>query len=369
MKNKIQSFIKAQPVLVIAFILAVISIFIVPPDRQYKEYINYTVLIQLFALMTAVAGLRQAGILDKATHLLLTKVSTVRKLSFIMILICWVSSMFLTNDVALITFVPLTLLLFSDIKNENAVILTVIAETTASNLGSMMTPFGNPQNLYIYNAFQLNFVDFVSSAVPVGIFGLVLSLLICLFIPKNKCPAPKKQDFTLNTRNTIVFAVLFLICIVSVFRILPVYVCLISALIAVAVTDIKLLSKVDYALLATFVCFFIFVGNLARISIIQNFFRNIMEGHEIIVSILLSQVISNVPASVMLSGFTEKGKELMLGVDIGGLGTLIASLASLISFQFYRKEYPDKSKKYITVFTLINFIMLFIIGIPADFIW
>lgn len=361
MKNKIISFLKAQPVFTISFIAAVISLFFIPPDKKYFNYINYSVIIQLFSLMTSVAGLRQAGILDKITQKLLNSVKSLRLLGLILVAVCGTASMFLTNDVALITFVPLTLLLFSKIKNDSAVMITVIAETVAANLGSMMTPFGNPQNLFLYNEYNFSITDFLVSVVPVGAVGLVMSLALCFLLPNKKISSSIKENSTYNKYKTSVFFALFILCILTVVRIIPVYVCLVLAFISALITDYKILSKVDYFLLLTFVCFFVFVGNISRIDTIQNFFHNIISGNELIVSIILSQIISNVPAAVMLSGFTENGKVLMLGTDIGGLGTLIASLASLISFQFFKNSYPSKTIKYIGLFSLINFSMLILI--------
>ena len=356
--SRLWKFIKAQPVLAAAFVLAVVTVFIVPPDREYIGYCNRTVLIELFDLMAAVAGLRSVGIFDAATRMILRRTGTVRRLGAVLVLICFFSAMLVTNDVALITFVPLTLLIFRSIGDSRSLILTVVLESAAANLGSMMTPVGNPQNLFLYDKYGLSALTFLKTMLPVGTVGLAAVMLLTLLLPRKACEAPKGGGEKLPRLKTGVYTGLFLLCIAAVFRLVPDWVCLIGALAAVAVCDVKLFAKVDYALLATFVCFFVFVGNIARIDAVSDFFSGILDGRELIVSALLSQVISNVPAAVMLAEFTDKGTQLLLGVDIGGFGTLIASLASLISFQLYRKDEGAQSGRYFLVFTVINFGLL-----------
>lgn len=356
--KKITEFVKAQPVLVTAFTLALITVFIVPPDSQYIGYCNRTVLIQLFCLMTAVSGFRSIGVFENMTGFLLKKAGNIRFLGIIFILICFFTSMLVTNDVALLTFVPLTLMVYSRINDEKSRILTIVLETVSANLGSMITPFGNPQNLYIYDMYKLSTGDFFRTMLPLGIASLVILILLCLLLPKTSCTAETSVKTDVSKLHLWTYLILFVMCLLTVFRVVPDWVCLIIAIGSALALDKKLLLKVDYCLLATFLCFFVFVGNIARIDAVSNFFSGILNGRELIVSVLLSQVISNVPASVMLSGFTQNGTELLLGVNIGGLGTVIASLASLISFQFYRSSDGAKSGKYMLIFSLVNFGML-----------
>ncbi len=356
--NKVLRFIKAQPVLAAAFLLAVATVFIVPPDKEYLGYCNRTVLIELFALMAAVAGLRSAGIFDAATRAILRRTGNVRRLGAVLTLICFFSAMLVTNDVALITFVPLTLLIYKGIGDKRCLILTVVLETAAANLGSMMTPIGNPQNLFLYDKYGLTAMTFVRTLLPVGAVGLAAVMGLTLLLPKKKCEAPDSKGEKPPVIKTAVFTGLFLLCIAAVFRLVPDWSCLVGAVIAAAVCDRKVFAKVDYALLATFVCFFIFVGNIARIDAVSSFFSRILDGRELIVSAALSQFISNVPAAVMLAEFTGNGTQLLLGVDIGGFGTIIASLASLISFQLYRRDEGAETGRYFLVFTVINFALL-----------
>jgi Na+/H+ antiporter NhaD/arsenite permease-like protein len=354
----LRKFVKAQPVLVISLLLAVATMFIIPPDKEYIGYCNRTVLIELFALMAAVAGLRSIGIFDKLTKVLLSKTGTVRRLGAVLTLICFFSAMLVTNDVALITFVPLTLLIFSSINDSKSLILTVVLETAAANLGSMMTPVGNPQNLFLYDKYGLTAMTFLKTMLPVGAVGLAAVMGLTLLLPNDKCKAPESKDAEIPKLKAAVYTGLFIVCIAAVFRLIPDWVCLIAAVAAAVICDIKLLGKVDYALLATFVGFFVFVGNIARIEAVSDFFSRILAGRELISGALLSQVISNVPAAVMLAEFTDNGTQLLLGVDIGGFGTLIASLASLISFQIYRKDAKAQTGRYFAVFSVINFALL-----------
>lgn len=351
-------FVKSQPVLVIAFIAAVVTMFFVPPDGEYVGYINRTVLIELFALMIAVAGFRSVGIFDRASEIMLKKAGTARRITLVLVLLCFFSSMLVTNDVALITFVPLSLMIFGAAKDERLRIRAIVLETAAANLGSMLTPVGNPQNLYIYDEYKLTAMDFVRTMLPSGIVSLAVLVLLTFIIPPEKCEAPAEKKTAFSAAPIIGYSVLFAACLLTVFRVLPDWACLIAAVAAALIFDYKLLLKADYALLATFVFFFVFVGNISRIGAVNDFFRGILDGNELVISLLLSQVISNVPAAVMLAGFTDKGTELLLGVDIGGLGTIIASLASLISFQFYRKTTTARAGLYLLTFTWISLILL-----------
>lgn len=350
-------FLKSQPVLAAAFAAALVTVFIIPPDKEYIGYVNRTVLIQLFSLMLAVAGMRSIGVFERATQLLLEKAGTVRRLGLVFVIICFISSMLVTNDVALITFVPLTLLTFEGISQKN-LILTIVLETVAANLGSMLTPIGNPQNLFLYDHYKLSADVFIRQTAPIGLFSLVLLIGLTFILPKEKCAVPQRKENTMDKMRLSVYSALFAVCLLTVLRAVPDRVCLICAVAAALILDRKLLLKVDYPLLATFLCFFIFVGNIGRVEAVREFFSQILTGRELIVSVGLSQVISNVPAAVMLSGFTDNGTKLLLGVNIGGLGTLIASLASLISFQFYRRSEGAGTGKYMLVFTAVNLGML-----------
>ena len=298
------------------------------------------------------------GLFENIASFLLRKAGNIRRLGLIFMLICFFSSMLVTNDVALLTFVPLTLMVYSKISDEKSRIITIVLETAAANLGSMITPFGNPQNLYIYDMYKLSVGDFFRTMLPTGVASLVMLTMLCFLLPVTQFDAETSEKKSIPKLPLIINTALFVLCLLTVFRVVPHAICLLATVILV---PMKQLEKVDYCLLATFVCFFVFVGNIARIETVSTFFSEILNGREVIVSALLSQVISNVPASVMLSGFTDNGTALLLGVNLGGLGTVIASLASLISFQFYRNSDGAKSGKYMLVFSLVNFGMLVVL--------
>lgn len=365
MTGKIKKFCQSQPVLVIAFAAAVVTMFIIPPDREYLSYCSRTVLIQLFCLMTAVAGFRSIGLFETATGYLLKRAGNLRRLGLIFVMTCYFTSMLVTNDVALITFVPLTLLAYSRINDERSRILTIVLETAAANLGSMVTPFGNPQNLYIFDMYSLTLGDFFRTMLPAGVVSLIILILLCMLLPKSPCTAEAAVSEPVPKLHLASYFVLFILCLLTVFRAVPDWICLIAAVVTALLLNYKLLFKVDYGLLATFVCFFVFVGNFARIDAVRDFFSSVLKGREVIVAALLSQGISNVPAAVMLSGFTEKGRELLLGVNIGGMGTVIASLASLISFQYYRKAENAQPLKYMLIFSVTGFAMLALLLVLA----
>ena len=359
--NRLKALFRAQPVLVIAFCAALVTVFFIPPDGAYAGYINRTVLIQLFGLMTAVAGVRSVGLFDAVTDALLIRAGNVRRLGCILMLICFFSSMLVTNDVVLLTFVPMTLLVFRRIPDEKSRILTVVLETAAANLGSMLTPVGNPQNLFLYDRYRLTAGEFLRVLLPYGVLSLICLMLLCLLLPRTPCEAGKPEKRTLPRGKTAAYLALFLVCLLCVFRLIPDWAVLIVAVGTALAVDRSLLKKVDYALLATFVCFFVFVGNVARAEAVSSLLRRLLAGRELAVSVLLSQGISNVPAAVMLAGFTENGKALLLGANLGGLGTMIASLASLISFQFYRKAEGAQTGRYFRSFTAVNFGLLVVL--------
>lgn len=355
-------FCKSQPVFVAAFILAVVTMFIIPPDENYIGYCNFAVLCELFGLMIAVAGLRGAGLSERLTSTLLKHSGDLRKLSLIFILTCFFSSMLITNDVALITFVPLTLAAYEGTDDERSRIMTVVLETVAANLGSMMTPVGNPQNLYIFDEFGLTALQFVQTMLPAGALSLVMIILLSFLIPRSPCgTGHEKPEHEISAPFAAVYGALFIVCMLAVFKVIPYYICVPAAAAAALFTDKKLLLKADYSLLATFLCFFVFVGNISRIGDVSRFMSEAVAGREVLVSALLSQGISNVPAAVMLSGFTENGTALLAGVNIGGLGTPIASMASLISLQFYRGSGNSRTGRYLAVFSAVNFGMLIIL--------
>ena len=356
--KKIKEFLKNETVLCAAFVLAVISMFITPPSADYLGYIDYSVIAVLFCLMVTVQGFGKTGLFDFLSKKLAGRFKSSRALSAALTLLCFFMAMLITNDVALLTFVPLTLALFKG--REKILIRCVVLETAAANLGSMATPIGNPQNLFIYSHYEYSPSEFFARMIPISLISLLILMLSVIFIPNEKISHGEAYVKFTPTRNFFIYAVIFAVCVCTVARILDYRICLLITLIAALIFDRKILVKPDYALLATYVCFFIFVGNISSVPAVKEFISGILSGREMIVSCALSQIISNVPCALMLSGFisAENANALLIGVNIGGMGTLIASLASLISFKLYSRSEGAKKGRFFAEFTIYNFAVL-----------
>ncbi len=359
-------FCKKEFLVIIAVTAAGISCLFVPVTN-YVDYINTDTIGLLFCLMIAVAGFRECGLLTWVSQKLLgggTPKS--RRTGTVLIFISFFSSMLFTNDVALIAFVPITAALFRNCPGTMIYVVTV--QTAAANLGSMLTPFGNPQNLYLYDRYQMSPEEFFGATLPVTAVSGALILLLCLFIKNEPLGRERNGGAVIrDKRYLMLYTVLFVLCLLAVFGVLDVIVVFASVCAVAAIIDMRLFTAVDYGLLATFAFFFIFVGNMQNIEAVREFVTKLVEGREMLASAAVSQVISNVPAAFMLSGFTENARALVLGTNIGGLGTLIASLASLISFRIYLETDEAKPVRYVGVFSLVNFALLIIIFAFAYF--
>ncbi len=384
LRERLKEFWKKETVFCISFLLAAASLLAVPVDRGYLAYPDYRTLALLFCLMMVVAGFQSLGIFTLLGKLLLRKAGSSRGISILLVLLCFFCSMIITNDVTLITFVPFTLLVFRMVHREERVLKIVVLETIAANLGSMATPIGNPQNIYLYSVSGMGMKAFLLAVLPYAGISLVL-LLVALFVEKDEPLAgaadgledkssgsqdksPGSQDGIAMRRmltGAVPYLLLLLLSLLVVFRILPYGVALIATAVVVFVVNRRLYRSLDWFLLLTFLCFFIFIGNMKRIPEVSDFLMTVLEGRELWLGILVSQVISNVPAAILLSGFTDHFAPLLTGVNLGGLGTLIASLASLISFRFYAREYPDQKGKFLGVFTLWNVGFLLILMAAA----
>ncbi|MBQ7956729.1 MAG: citrate transporter [Clostridia bacterium] len=355
--QNVKSFIKNEIVLVLSFVLAVISCFLVVPNKGYIDYIDFKTLVLLFSLMAVTAGLNKIGVFKLLAEKLLKYVKRFSALSIVLCLLCFFSSMLITNDVALITFVPFTLLILNLTDKKDKAIILITLETVAANLGSMATPIGNPQNLYLFSKYEMGMSDFFSAILPFAGLSLVLIVVSALFTGKEKIEiANENTEFKADIR-IIIYSVLFVVALLSVFRVVHFLVLLGITLASVLVFDRKIFKNIDYSLLLTFVFLFIFIGNLGNIPAVNSFLKNVVAEKEIAVGIISSQAFSNVPAAILLSNFTNNVKDLLVGVNLGGLGTLIASMASLISFKLVAKE-GINVKKYILVFTLVNIAFL-----------
>ena len=364
------NFLKNETVFCVSLVMAVLSAFFVRPDREYLAYPDYRTLALLFCLMIIVAGFQSKGVFRMMGQGLLSYAGSVRGLSAIMVLLCFFCSMVITNDVTLITFVPFTILVFRMVGKESRIVRLVVLETVAANLGSMATPIGNPQNLYLYSVSGLSAGEFMAAVLPYA--GLSLALLLLAVFMGKKEPLEKKElsggketgekaGAGAVAAGILPYLLLLILCLLVVFRVLPYLPVLLCVAAVIAVVNRSLYKEVDYFLLATFLCFFLFVGNMKRIPQISSFLSSILEGNELLTGVLASQVISNVPAAILLSGFTREYSWLLTGVNLGGLGTLIASLASLISYKFFAREYPGEKGKFLKEFTLWNLGFLLIL--------
>ena len=354
-------FLRSQTVLVVSAVLALVSCFFVPPSLSYVSYVDWRVLGLLFSLMAVVAGLRTAGTFRVLTEVLLRKVSSMRVIALLLVLLCFGFSMFLTNDVTLITLVPFTLLVFRQMAgSEKALVHTLVLETLAANLGSMLTPIGNPQNLYLYSRYDLSLGVFFRTMAPYTALSLALLVALTLvMVPGGAASLSEGSAFHSFHRKTFfVYAALFLLCLLSVARVLDWRVLLVAVLAVVVIENYRLLRMVDYSLLLTFVFFFVFIGNVGSLPDVREFLENAVGGREVETGILASQVISNVPAALLLSKFTTDGTGLLIGVNLGGLGTLIASMASLITYRLYAASDRAMKGRYFGEFTLWNLVFL-----------
>ena len=360
--KRLINFFKKETVLCIAALLSVISAFFVPPSAEYLEYMDWRVLALLFGLMLVVAGLQSIGLFRYLGLKLLERIRTTRQLCLLLVGLCFFSAMLITNDVALITFVPFAVMILGLADQSRLLIPTVVLQTIAANLGSMLTPIGNPQNLYLYSAFSIPMSTFLLDMLPLTLLSLaLLTISICL-LPKAEIAvtAPEKPS-TLPKGRLIFYLALFLVALSCVIRLLPWPAMLVILSVAVLIADRKLFRRVDYFLLLTFVCFFLFIGNMERIPTVSTLLQAFIQGRELLLGILFSQCISNVPAAILLSGFTDAARPLLYGVNIGGLGTLIASLASVISYRAYGDSENAQKGAYMKTFTLYNVIFLAIL--------
>ena len=360
--QRIKAFVKGEVVLSAAIVLALLSAIAVPPDAAWAGYIDWDTLALLFSLMAVTKGLQQLGLFDALGASLLRRMATTRRMVLVLVFLPFVFSMLITNDVSLITFVPFALTVLHMAGQDRLVIPTVVLQTAAANLGSMLTPMGNPQNLYLYNRSGMNFGEFCALMLPyVVVSGVCIGVLGAL--PRSVPVHADLPETRLGDKRKLAFCAVG--CIAKVLP--PLGVAALTAVVLI-IGDRKLLAKIDYSLLGTFIAFFVFIGNMGRIESFQNFLSGILAGHEVAVAVLASQVISNVPAALLLSGYSSAWPQLIVGCNLGGLGTLIASMASLISYKLVAKQYPELRPKYFLWFTLCNVGLLALLLVESLFV-
>lgn len=361
-------FVKKNTVFVIALALAALTSVIVPPSGEYIGYFDFKTLTCLFCTLAVICALKNVRFFTKLAEKLVMLAGNVRMATLILVYITFIGSMVLANDMALLTFLPLGYYILSSTGMEKHMAYVFILQNIAANLGGMLTPFGNPQNLYIYEKFKIPNLEFMGIMFLPFLLAVLLITLCILPIKPEKLTLRSRDFAPLPKLRTFLYLLLFTLSVLLVFRIVPYYVGLVIVAVSLAFLDRDALKKVDYILLLTFCAFFVFAGNMSRIDAVRNLFSALLEKNTLIFSALSCQVISNVPSAILLSQFTDNYRELLMGVNVGGTGTIIASLASLITFREYASHDKKGVKKYFALFTIINFAFLAVMLVFCEFI-
>ena len=345
----------------IALVAAIVTSVIVPVDKQYIGYFDFKTLTCLFCVLAVVCALKNINFFYILADKIVRVFKNAKMCVLALVYITFIGSMLIANDMALLTFLPLGYFVLTAASKRKYMAFTFIMQNIAANLGGMLTPFGNPQNLYLYSKYNIPNLEFISIMALPFLFSIIIITVCCLIFVKSEPLKLKDEAMLLNKKRTALYLTLFALSIVIVFRVIPYWVGLIIIPPVLLVFDRKALKSVDYGLLFTFVFFFIFAGNMARIDIVRDLFSSLLNKNTLLVSIASCQFISNVPSAILLSQFTENYRDLLVGVNIGGVGTLISSLASLITFREYVKHNPGKTRYYIAIFSAFNFAFLIIL--------
>ena len=358
---RIVSFAKKNTVAVIAFAAAAVTVFFVPPDRKYAEYFDFKTLSCLFCVLAVVCALKNINFFYMLAKKIVHCFKNVRMSVLALVYITFIGSMLIANDMALLTFLPLGSIVINATGKKKYLAFTFIMQNIAANLGGMLTPFGNPQNLYLYTKFNIPNAEFVAIMAPPFALAVALIPVCCVVFVKAEPLEIADEKIVLNPVRTVLYLCLFALAIAIVFRGVPYAVGLVIIPAVLLAADPKALKAVDYPLLFTFVFFFVFSGNMARIPAVRNFFSFLLSKSTLVFSALSCQFISNVPSAILLSQFTDNYRDLLVGVNVGGVGTLIASLASLITFREYANNAHGKTAEYIAKFSAFNFAFLFVL--------
>ncbi len=351
----IVSFVRKNAVMCIALLAAIITSIIIPVDKEYLGYFDYKTLTCLFCVLAVVCALKNINFFYMLARKVVQLFKTARMSVLALVYITFIGSMLIANDMALLTFLPLGYFVLTTTGKEKYMAFTFIMQNIAANLGGMLTPFGNPQNLYLYTRFEIPNLEFMKIMALPFIVSVVIITLCCIIFVKAEPLSISDEKIVLDPKRTILYLALFALSIVIVFRTIPYWIGLIVIPAVLIVVDRKALKMVDYGLLLTFVFFFIFAGNMARVEVVRELFSNLLDKSTLLFSVASCQFISNVPSAILLSQFTNNYADLLVGVNIGGVGTLISSLASLITFREYVKHNPKRTGYYIGMFSLFNF--------------
>ena len=351
----VKGILKSRIVLIVALVAAAVTCFFVPPDGGYADYFDLDTLSCLFCTLAVVSALKRRRFFEWLATGIVTAFGNMRRVTFALVFVTYFGSMIMANDMALITFLPLGWLVLSSCGKTKYTAFVFVMQNVAANLGGMLTPFGNPQNLYLYSFFDINAGEFFAiMAIPFAV-AFVLIAGTCLVVKPEPIRLETHPEPAPPVWRMIVYFVLFALSVMIVFRVFPYYVGLIVVTVALAILEPKCFLRVDYGLLLTFCAFFVFSGNLARIPAVRDLLASVVAMSPLLVGTATCQVISNVPSAVLLSRFTTDYRHLLIAVNIGGLGTPVSSLASLITLGEYRKREPGKTLRYLGLFSLINF--------------
>ena len=353
--KEVPRFCKKNIVLVIALIAALITTIIVPVDENYVGYFDFKTLTCLFCVLAVVCALKNINFFYMLAEQIVKLFKNARFAILALVYITFIGSMLIANDMALLTFLPLGCFVLKTTGKKKYMAFTFIMQNIAANLGGMLTPFGNPQNLFLYSKFNIPTGEFMLTMLPTFIISIAIITACCFIFVKKEPLELQGEEMHISKTRTAIYLVLFAYSILIVFRFIPYWTGLVIIPTALLILDKKALKMVDYPLLLTFCAFFVFSGNMARIDAVKEVFQFLLDKSTLLFSIVSCQFISNVPSAILLSQFTTDYKDLLLGVNIGGVGTLIASLASLITLREYSKNNPGKTKKYILMFTVFNF--------------
>ena len=355
------TFAKKNVVMCVAFLAAVITSVIVPPDAEYVSYFDPKTLTCLFCVLAVVCALKNISFFYVLAQKIVQLFKNTRACILALVYITFIGSMLIANDMALLTFLPLGYFVLSSTGKEKYMAFTFIMQNISANLGGMLTPFGNTQNLYLYTKFNISNLEFMKIMVSPFAFAVLLITLCCIVFVKKEPLSIENSETRLPTGKTVLYLLLFILAIAIVFRSIPYWIGLLVIPAFLIFVDKKALGTVDYSLLLTFVFFFVFSGNMARIDVVKELFSSLLEKNTLIFSVASCQLISNVPSAILLSQFADDYANLLVGVNIGGVGTLISSLASLITFSEYKKHNPDKVKDYVKKFSIFNFSFLILL--------
>ena len=358
--NNIWAFIKREVVLTVAIILAILTCFFVPVDKEYVNYFDFKTLISLFCMLAVVAGLKSTNAFELISRKIIGMFRTRRGIIYSLVFGTYFFDMIVANDMSLITFLPLSYIVLHSTKNDKYLAFTFIMQTIAANMGGMITPYGNPQNLYLYSFYNISTIEFFKILFLQSITVAVLLWICCSFI-SNEPLKVKKSKIILDKNNLTIYSILFVLVILTIFRLVPYFLTLLIVIVTMIIKDRKRFRCVDYALIATFCVFFIFSGNIARIPQIQEFISKIVLNNTLLAGIISCQFISNVPTAIFLSKFTANYRDLLIAVNVGSLGILISSIASLITLKEFLKHHPKEFLKYLAMFTAFNTLFLVIL--------